>query len=104
MKIKFLIVAIVLCMAACTATQHLRPVDADLAAAQQRIPGITMNDLQNGYKIYVMNCSACHRLHDPKEFTADKWKTILLEMFSKAKITDEKQKQLVTNFLISKSK
>jgi hypothetical protein len=104
MKIKILIVVIVLCSAGCKTTQHLQPADADLVAAQQRIPGITMNDLQHGYKIYVTNCSACHRLHDPKEFTADKWKIILLEMFLKAKMTDDTQKQLVTNFLVSKGK
>ena len=93
-----------LVIAGCTVTQHLQPVDADLVVAQQRIPGITMAELQNGYKIYTIKCSACHRLHDPKEYISDKWKTILDEMFIKAKISDDRQKQLVTDFLVAKSR
>ncbi len=100
----FTTAAIILTIASCTTTQHLQPADADLVIAQQRIPGITLADMQAGYKIYSTNCSGCHRLYAPKEFTAVKWKPILTEMFAKAKMTDEKQKELVSNYIIAKSK
>ncbi len=104
MKIKHLTAIIFLFITACTASQHLQPADADMAVAQQRIPGITMEGLQSGYKIYRTSCSGCHRLHDPKEYTANEWKHILSEMFTKAKLAEDKQKELVSNFLLAKSR
>jgi cytochrome c5 len=104
MRVKYIFIAAVLFIAACSTTQHLRPEEADLAVAQQRIPGITISELQSGYKIYATNCSGCHRLHSPREYTAEKWKPILSEMFAKAKMTDDKQKELVANYLVAKAK
>ena len=104
MKKIFTAAVIIIFITSCSTTQHLQPADADLVTAQQRIPGITLADMQAGYKIYVRNCSACHRLYDPKEYTPVKWKPILTEMFAKAKMTDEKEKELVSNYIIAKSK
>lgn len=104
MKIKFVTAILILLIAACSVTQHLQPTAADLVVAQQHIPGITLKELQDGYKIYVTNCSGCHSLHNPKEYTAGQWKPILSEMFEKAKMHDTKQNELVTSYLIAKSR
>ena len=104
MKTKYLTALIFMLMAACTSTLHLQPADADLALAQQRVPGITMTDLKKGYRVYTINCSGCHRLHDTKEFNAEQWKDILPEMISRAKLTNEKEKEMLANFLVAKSK
>lgn len=58
----------------------------------------------DGYKFYVGKCSGCHRLHYPNEYTAVKWKPILSEMFLKAKLTEDKQKQLISGYLVAKSR
>lgn len=89
---------------ACTATRILQPAETDLAKAQQRISTITLNDLQSGYSLYVNNCSSCHRLHNPAEYNAAKWKSILPEMYGKAKIESAEQKQKIENYLIAYSK
>ncbi|MEO6406628.1 MAG: hypothetical protein ABIY51_16055 [Ferruginibacter sp.] len=104
MKIKFIGGLIVFFIAACTSTGHLQPADADLAVARQRVPGITLSDLQKGYKIFATNCSACHRLHDPKEYTAKRWEPILVKMFDKAKMADINKRALVTNYIMAKSR
>lgn len=104
MKKYLLLCSLVIAITACTVTQHLQPADADLALAQQRIPGITISQLQDGYKLYVNKCSGCHRLHNPNEYTAVKWKPILVEMLSKAKVTEEPSKTLILNYLIAKSR
>ena len=104
MKQLVTIFALIIFISACTTTEHLQPADADLFLAQQRIPGITMTDLQRGYKMYSLNCSGCHRLHDPVEYTAGQWKPILDKMFVKARLSDDRQKQLISNYLVAKSK
>ncbi|MEO6489886.1 MAG: hypothetical protein ABIO04_08120 [Ferruginibacter sp.] len=75
-----------------------------MAVAQQKVPGVTMTDLNDGYKLYVNNCSGCHRLHKPVEFTTAQWEPILNKMFIKAKLVDEKPRDLIRNYVISKSK
>lgn len=91
-------------MVACTSSLHLQPADADLALAQQRVPGITITDLKKGYKVYTINCSGCHRLHDTKEYNAVQWKEIIPEMITRAKLANEKEKEMLTNFLVAKSR
>jgi cytochrome c5 len=104
MKKYFIICLITAFIAACSATQHLQPAEADLALAQQRIPGITITQLQDGYKLYVSKCSGCHRLHNPNEYSSDSWKPIIEKMVIKAKLTDDQTKQLISNYLIAKSR
>ena len=88
----------------CSSARLLQPSTADLTKAVEKVPGITLTELQQGYKLYTIKCSACHRLHDPAEFTSQKWEPILLKMFGKAKITEENQKTLIHNYIITKSK
>lgn len=104
MKKYFILLAIVSSIVACTAAMHLQPSDSDLVRAQQQIPGITLYELQAGYKLFMNKCSGCHRLHNPREYTSDKWRGILSEMFVKAKLTDGKSKQLIENYLLVKSR
>ena len=97
----------ILCLsifAACAATSKFAPTAEELPAMQAKAPGITYDDALHGYKLYAANCSNCHRLHNPKEYTALKWNKILPEMFQKAKITNDDQHQLIRNYLAAKSK
>ena len=88
----------------CTASRQLQPSISDMAKAAEKVPGITYTEMQEGYKLYLSKCSACHRLHDPAEFTSQKWEPILIKMYVKAKISQEKQKLLIHNYVIAKSK
>ena len=103
MKSAFVIVLLVIACS-CSSTRNLQPTSADLPKASEKVPGITLNELQQGYSIYSIKCSACHRLHDPAEYPPDKWNPILSKMYIKAKITDENQKTLISNYVIAKSK
>jgi hypothetical protein len=91
-------------LAACATTSKFAPTADDLPGMQANVPGLTYDEAMQGYKLYTNNCSNCHRLHNPKEYTADEWNKILPEMFGKAKISDNGQQQLIRNYLISKSK
>ena len=91
-------------MAACAATSRFAPTAEEMPALQSKVPGLTYEDANQGYKIYISHCSNCHRLHNPNEYTATKWAKVLPEMLGKAKIADTTQQLLVRNYLAAKSK
>lgn len=76
----------------------------ELIAAREKVPGITMEQLRLGNKIYTRDCSGCHALHKTSEFTAEQWHPILTKMFVKSKISDSATKALITGYVIAKSK
>ena len=42
----------------------------------------------SGKTLYETNCAKCHALHNPAEFTQQRWSPILLKMQRKAKLDD----------------
>lgn len=45
-------------------------------------------ELMEGKNLFENNCAKCHRLHDPKEFSAEDWKPIVARMQKKAHLDD----------------
>lgn len=88
-------------IAACTTSKE---ISVELANARVKVPGITADQLITGRKIYIMNCASCHALNDPAKYTTAQWAPILTKMFAKAKITDSTRIQLITNYVMAKSK
>jgi len=58
------------------------------------------SDLAEGKSLYENNCAKCHDLYKPKDFNAEQWKPILLDMQKKAEISDE-QREKIYNYIIS---
>jgi cytochrome c1 len=104
MKKWLVIIALISLVAGCVSGSKLQPEDKDLASAVQKVPNITMDELNRGYKLYIDYCSACHRLHKPDEFTISQWNKILPEMYSKAKLVSDDKKESIRNYVIAKSK
>ena len=88
----------------CVTVSGLQPTETELAVMQQKVPGITLEEAQQGFKLYKFNCAGCHYLHKPGSYTISGWEKVLPEMLSRAKITSEKEKQLIRNYLFAKSK
>lgn len=88
-------------VSACTSSKN---INTRLAAAQTKVPGITMEQLNLGKKTYIRSCAGCHALKDPAKYTPAKWEPILKKMFVKAKISDSTKILLITNYVIAKSK
>jgi hypothetical protein len=57
-----------------------------------------LSDLQLGKKYYTENCQACHRLHNPSEFSPSDWSRIMVKMQKKAQI-DDATKDLIMDYL-----
>ncbi len=57
--------------------------------------------LKEGRRLYIENCSGCHNLHLPIEYSMEEWKDNLDDMQRKAKISDA-EKELIYEFLVYK--
>lgn len=88
----------------CATVSTLKPADSDITVMQQRVPGITFEEVQQGFRLYKFSCSGCHYLHKPTDYTISGWEKVLPEMLGRAKITSEKEQQLIRNYLFAKSK
>ncbi len=100
----FLLLIINGCSSSKNTRKEKNEANIELTSAREKVPGITMQQLRLGNKIYTRDCSSCHALHKPSEFTAEKWHPILTKMFVKSKISDSATKALITGYVIAKSK
>ena len=101
-KIVFILLTIIL--VGCATVSSLQPKETDLAVMQQKVPGINLEEAQKGFKLYKFNCAGCHYLHKPNDYSISGWQKVLPEMLGRAKITSEKEAQLIRNYLFAKSK
>ncbi len=56
--------------------------------AQVKIATVMTPELAEGKSLYENNCAKCHDLYNPKDFTAEQWKPIVLDMQKKADLDD----------------
>lgn len=97
-------IAILVFISGCAATKNFVPAQESLSSMQQKVPGITLERANQGYALYKQKCAGCHPLHSPSEKTSIKWEKTLHEMFPKAKVTNEDEKQLIKDYLFALSK
>ena len=57
-------------------------------------------EMAEGKMLYENNCAKCHKLFDPKKFSAEDWKPIVMKMQKKAHL-DDMQGQKIYNYLIA---
>ena len=96
-------ILLLISIAACT-KKIAQPVNLDLNKMQTKVPVITLENGVKGYRLYRTKCATCHYLHEPGQFTEERWNTILPIMFKKLKNTNEADRQLIRDYLISQSK
>ena len=99
-----ILLSALLCILACSSLQKWQPLDTDLVNVQHHHPDIKIQDLKTGYKLYKEQCSGCHALHHPSEYSITQWDSILPEMFSQAKINNPNEKLFIKQYLYSKTK
>jgi hypothetical protein len=52
-------------------------------------------DLQKGEALYATRCEECHKLHDPGEFTAEGWGSIMEKMKYKSGLTKDDEDSIM---------
>ncbi len=55
---------------------------------------VTADVLTEGKSLYGMHCAKCHELFEPKSFTAEEWKPIVLRMQKEANISDTEREKI----------
>ena len=100
----YLSIVLIACTSSKNSNVHGDESDPELVLAKEKVPGITMDQLKHGSRMYIRKCSGCHALHKPSQFTAQQWHPILNKMFERSKVKDSTTKILITNYLIAKSK
>ncbi len=50
--------------------------------------------IENGKNLFEARCGNCHDLPNPKAFSAQEWKPIMLSMQGKAKISDGEREEV----------
>ncbi|MEL1255342.1 cytochrome c [Flavobacterium sp. DGU38] len=81
---------------------------APAAPAEPAAPAVTeaakptelTPELAEGKNLYENSCARCHKLYEPKKFTQEEWKPILISMQKKAKLDDVKMAS-ITNYIHS---
>ncbi|CAN5301726.1 hypothetical protein BH09BAC2_BH09BAC2_04630 [soil metagenome] len=101
---KKILVALTVLICSCTTPKKITEADPEVTAAREKVPGITADWLASGKKLYIQDCSSCHFLKDPGLYTQAQLQQILPIMFVRSKITDDKQKTLITDYVMAKSK
>jgi len=99
-----LFLIVLLFVSACAASVKIAPTPEALPSMEEKVPGITLERANKGFVLYKAKCAHCHRLHQPAEYTISKWENILNKMYPKARVKDEDQKKLITDYINSLSK
>jgi len=71
---------------------------------QQKVPDVTLENANLGYKLYSEKCASCHQLYRPDKYTIVLWNSILPKMFPKAKVSDNEQQKLIRDYVRALSK
>ncbi len=105
MKKTIILAGTILILAACGAKQSKGetpppppPPPSKDVSAKDLIFGDTA--LAEGKQLYDNNCAKCHKWYEPKQFSKEEWKPILVRMQKKAKLDDIKMAS-ITNFIDS---
>jgi cytochrome c5 len=98
LKISAILVLLAACGGSKSTTSTPTPVQTKDVAVSETSTAMTDTE-RAGKVVYEANCAKCHKLHEPKSFSAEEWKPIVLRMQKKAKISDE-QREMVYAYLV----
>ncbi len=79
----------------------LEPAESDVAIAKAHWPGVTLNELTQGYAIFDDKCTDCHSMEKPQDHSVYEWNVIMHKMGRKAKL-DSNEYYLVLHYVLTK--
>ena len=86
------------------------PTETDAERGASLFTEYDLQKLIAGKEIYMENCGLCHNLHQPKEFSTEKWQAITPKMVAKVnkktgmeKINADQQELLIRYLLTMQS-
>lgn len=104
MKLRILTVIVAfLLLTSCGTKKTTTATEAPAASAiteTVKATELTPEALAEGKSLYENSCARCHKLYEPKKFTQEEWKPILVRMQKKAKLDDVNMAS-ITNYIHS---
>jgi cytochrome c5 len=102
-KIARWLVPALACLAACGSAAVPEPTAADASRGSAHFPGLTLNELHEGRRLYVSRCGSCHVLKRPMELQPEQWQAEVDEMRGKngVKLSDEEARAIVRYLAIT---
>lgn len=104
MRKTLILAGTVLVLVACSTKQSMAeappppPPPSKEVSAKDLVFGDTA--LAEGKQLYDNNCAKCHKWYEPKQFSKEEWKPILVRMQKKAKL-DDANMALITSYIHS---
>ena len=86
---------LVLVLAGCAHSTAPVATEADAARVQARWPGITVDQLNHGRKIYVGHCGSCHLPPAPSSEDAAAWPGHVREMSERAGLSADEESEVI---------
>jgi cytochrome c5 len=62
---------------------EMLPSQADVDRVATKFPGYTLDELNEGKKMFEANCALCHKLKNPSSEPESEWRTIVPRMVVK---------------------
>lgn len=86
------------------AGQIPEPVEADAARLAPRWPGVTVDGLAEGRRLYIARCSGCHALYRPGAFPAEAWPPMVSEMAGRARLSPAEADSVIRYLVAASSR
>ncbi|AEA42140.1 cytochrome c class I [Fluviicola taffensis] len=113
MKKSLLAIGFIAILVACgtaknsTAKVEAMPSQSDVDRVASKFPGYTLEELNDGKKLFEANCALCHRLKKPTSEPESEWKTIVPRMVVKVNkklgstVVDASGEEKILRYLIT---
>lgn len=69
-------------------TTEVKKTEPHVTTTEVKFATVMTPELAEGKSLYENNCAKCHALYNPKDFSAEQWKPIVLSMQKKAHLDD----------------
>jgi hypothetical protein len=89
-------------LVSCAGNAVPQPTAKSVEFAERNGQNTSLASLKHGRTLYVGRCSACHALHQPREFKAESWPQIVQGMASNAQLNVDQERD-VTAYLVAVS-
>jgi len=61
---------------------------------------VSLESLTRSHSLYVNKCGSCHFLYRPYQFTKEKWISIMPEMKTEARLTDDEYNSILNYLMV----
>lgn len=88
MKLRIITLGVLGLLLYSCASKTPAPAPVAEVKAETAPKGVMTQELAEGLSLYENNCAKCHKLYNPKSFSSEQWKPILVDMQKNTNLND----------------